>query len=730
MKLDREFLEWLIFGGEGGRRYTQSSPVLPDVWTEYGTDPGRRHQLLLTPHRDASAGTVARVLRRRLGLAGPGGPEDPEELGHFLVYTPTSVAVRVSLRELIRDVLPMTSWWEERFFGEGDERHDVLHEDELLSAFESLEEDLTRSRRRSEPTPATGRGSDPRKAEEDGGTGKVARRPPLSVDVVWMSWIVGWLAWAEQADPGCRPPEAVPPRDPGELREWLDGWRSREDEAKRGPTPEDLIHALGALFGLDESAEALRLPDPPREEDSRIWQINRNREAYLAVRDSRLAIKADAAWSLFDVSCRKLAWAVIDSGIDARHPAFRELDRDGKPYQDPFPGGKNRTRVEATFDFTRTRLLLNPALLARLEEPITKKEEASDFTELPAKLEKALEGLETDDSHRESLRGQLADLRAMLARNDAAWHGDGPSPLRVQLEDLKKRLQRGARVDWGLLEPFLEVPHDDDGYWAPASDHGTHVAGILGADWRDEHDPKAVVLQGICPDIRLYDLRVLPTGRPGPEDELNVIAALQFVRHLNSASTDIVIHGANLSLSIPHAVASFACGCTPVCEECERVVAGGVVVVAAAGNNGWQRYSTSKGLLDGYHTISITDPGNTEAVITVGATHRNKPHTYGVSYFSSRGPTGDGRIKPDLVAPGEKISAPVPGGFEGEKDGTSMAAPHVSGAAAILMARHRELIGQAGRVKKILCDTATDLGRERYFQGHGMLDVLRAVQSV
>jgi subtilisin family serine protease len=63
-------------------------------------------------------------------------------------------------------------------------------------------------------------------------------------------------------------------------------------------------------------------------------------------------------------------------------------------------------------------------------------------------------------------------------------------------------------------------------------------------------------------------------------------------------------------------------------------------------------------------------------------------------------------------------------------DGTSMAAPHVSGAAAMLMARHRELTGQAGRVKKILCDTATDLGRERYFQGHGMLDVLRALQSV
>ena len=51
------------------------------------------------------------------------------------------------------------------------------------------------------------------------------------------------------------------------------------------------------------------------------------------------------------------------------------------------------------------------------------------------------------------------------------------------------------------------------------------------------------------------------------------------------------------------------------------------------------------------------DPGNADSVITVGATHRYMPHTYGVSYFSSKGPTGDGRIKPDLVAPGERITS-------------------------------------------------------------------------
>lgn len=745
MKLPRTALEWLIFGDTGERRYTQDSPVLPDVWIGYGLDPGKPQQLLISPHRDARPGAVAVVLRERLGL----GREGARELGHGVAYTQSSVAARLTLGELVRAVLPMTEWWgrllrERKGAGRGAEAS-APEEGEATPAAEDmaawlreaiaagkLGERLAEGVAKVEEGEDLGRGrqlfplheADESEGEDAEESPPEAEPTAVPVDVVWMARIIGWLAWAAG-----RPDAEEPPASAEDFAEW-------RQESEEAPGPDDLVAALLDLLRGDRKDLPLEqaLPPPLADPAARVWLINRNRSAHLAIRDSRLAIKADAAWRLFDISCEGLAWAVIDSGIDATHPAFRKIDpatvepgKPGQPYKDalePKPGrGRNHTRIARTFDFSRVRLLLNPAVVGALWSA------PSNGGALPEAADDAIRGLVGPEDlwpssgerarQLELLRQHVSDLRDLVS-------GEGALAERLgdQLDDLQKRLLAGRDVDWALLEPFLEV-HPAQ-YWTPASDHGTHVAGILAGDWAEYGER----YQGMCPDLVLYDLRVLPTGRPGPEDEFNVIAALQFLRHLNRQKDHFVIHGANLSLSIPHEVANFACGRTPVCEEAARLVASGVVVVAAAGNNGYLRYQTAQGEREGYHTISITDPGNAEEVVTVGATHRNRPHTYGVSYFSSRGPTGDGRLKPDLVAPGEKISAPVLGGETREKDGTSMAAPHVSGAAAILLARHRELIGQPGRIKQLLCSSATDLGREHYFQGHGMLDVLRALQAV
>ena len=74
--------------------------------------------------------------------------------------------------------------------------------------------------------------------------------------------------------------------------------------------------------------------------------------------------------------------------------------------------------------------------------------------------------------------------------------------------------------------------------------------------------------KGVCATIRLYDFRVLDPAGHG--DEFTIVCALQAIRHLNEQAGKLVIAGVNLILSVPHDVATFSCGWTPICIECER----------------------------------------------------------------------------------------------------------------------------------------------------------------
>ena len=303
-----------------------------------------------------------------------------------------------------------------------------------------------------------------------------------------------------------------------------------------------------------------------------------------------------------------------------------------------------------------------------------------------------------------------------------------------------------------------------DGY-----DHGTHVAGIIAGEFtasaglspipavtrfRDERGKitresvPISQISGIAPRCKLLSLKVLDDNGDGSAS--NIIAALQEIQRLNDYGKYLIVHGVNLSVGYDFEPEWFACGQSPLCVEVDRLVRSGVVVVVAAGNSGYGFTDTAlTGSRAAGLALSINDPGNAALGITVGATHRDKPHTYGVSYFSSKGPTGDGRLKPDLVAPGEKVIScgarksvqaadvgavpATPGGPEFayvEKSGTSMAAPHVSGAIAAFLSIRNEFISKPEVVKEIFMSTATDLKRERYFQGSGLVDLMRAIQSV
>jgi len=711
MQIKREWLEELIFGTEASRRFTQDSPVLPDVWIAYGTalaageDPAL--DLLLTPHQDYTAGQLFCALQQRLerlrpAREGVGPPSAPPGAA----YHQSAVVVRLRFEELLLAALPLTGWWQKyicrylgRFAG-------AVSPD---AGWERMAGDISRALRERAPTAAP-------------------------ADLVWLTLLVGSILGAREAagDPELTGADAAAV------------WKRIVND------PDALVRRFrDAVMAPMEDDAACDHPDAP----ACLFMVSHNRGARPTLTFSVQAVKGDAARRVFDAHCSSLAWAIIDSGVDATHPAFRQRDpATSKPCPEAFrhDGRRwvNQTRVVATFDFTRIRQLLaatpQPAAeeVRRIDESIAEHQARAD--ELRRQAADADAGRQADLEHQiQLLQGQMDTLRKERERWNAIARDDSASA-----KALREALSEGRMVDWDKIRPLIEVSHEGGGdaqagpngpYRPPRHEHGTHVAGILAADWRvddwgeSEESYTAETLAGVCPDIRLYDFRVFDDQGNG--DEFSVMAALQFLRYLNEHRDLLMIHGANLSLAIRHDVANFACGRTPVCDEAERVVNSGVVVVAAAGNYGYNRFATltdvgAPSTYEGYSNISITDPGNAEAVLTVGSTHRIEPHTYGVSYFSSRGPTGDGRFKPDLVAPGEKIKAPIPGVRVGVKDGTSMAAPHVSGAAALIMARHREFIGRPGRVKQILCGTATDLGRDRYFQGAGMLDILRALQSV
>lgn len=294
-------------------------------------------------------------------------------------------------------------------------------------------------------------------------------------------------------------------------------------------------------------------------------------------------------------------------------------------------------------------------------------------------------------------------------------------------------------ADWEAFEAAARegaVDPKGERFSAAANDHGTHVAGVLagstfrreqvGDHWQGElRGDEPDELRGICPTLRLIDVQVF--DRDGRSREFEVVVGLAFIAWLNRQPNNR-IDGVNISLSIPFAIDNFACGGTPVCLACDKLVADGIVVVASAGNSGFDDNRGTTSLGSGFQMISISDPGNADDVITVGATHRTDPHRFGPISRSARGPTADGRNKPDLLAPGDRVWGPLPNFGWGQKSGTSQAAPHVSGVAAMLLARYPELRGRPRRVKQIVCETATDLRRLVHFQGHGLVDALRALQ--
>jgi subtilisin family serine protease len=687
-RLDEATLRRFVFQTFGRARRTQDSPVMPDVWLRYiraaekvanarrGDRIDDTIDLLLTPWSGVRPGEIAKRLRENLSAASKTGEKarakgaDKRFNAARIALSDSRVVACVDFETLVRDVVPLTGWWQRLFRKK--ERTETFDE-----VFKRIEESV----------------------EKD-------KRPPGSdIELFRYAALVGFIACLMNAGSPSEIKQLAklahrlgPPTDDAAIEHEEYQYNLTKEEAA---LLLDIYRRAGRIMRPDKDVVTGDLKG--------IFLISLNRRAAQTLFESRATVKADAAHRVFDLNTTGIVFAVIDGGIDARHPAFlKRSDEKVKKLLDDGQEPSNdvcleSSRVIETYDFTILR-----DIVAHAENP-------------------------------QQVEGPNSERIKRLLRN---------TEHREAFRHLAIRNKNARDLDWEIIRPLIRVRHDklpdenkDEGksrskerakdkeYRAPGTDHGTHVAGILAADLPNDRD-SGRELRGMCPQLSLYDLRVFDADGRG--DEFGIVCAIEFVGWLNRDRANPVVHGVNLSLALAHDVDSFACGQTPICEACNHLVGAGTVVVAAAGNTGFEggAGAEKQSLGTGYRAISITDPGNADYVITVGSTHRRDPHLFGVSYFSARGPTGDGRRKPDILAPGEKITSTICDGGSQRMDGTSMAAPHVAGAAALLMARYPELIGQPLRIKEILMRTATDLNRESSFQGAGLVDVLRALQSV
>ncbi len=470
-----------------------------------------------------------------------------------------------------------------------------------------------------------------------------------------------------------------------------------------------------------------------RRDEAVVYRIWEDSDINVTLTKSLTTVKADAAQRSFHALGEGIVWAVLDSGLDGDHVHFAA-----------------KQTLHGRIDTLGVRV------------PV----EHRDYTPDGAAQEKAR-------------RAPGGAPPAVPGRPGA------PSAL-------VDRLGHGSHVA-GIIA----------GYWTSATDAGEPVVGTEVRDETSDGSPdkdiKTVTtrealtsISGVAPMCKVVSLKVIADVTRTDEFKQTqgqgkvswVLRAIDDIQRWNQNGKRILVHGVNMSLGYDFDPRWFACGQSPICAEVNRLVRAGVSVVVSAGNSGYTSYISGSGKeLNSYNAQSITDPGNADLAITVGSTHRDMPHTYGVSYFSSRGPTGDGRRKPDLLAPGERIRScaagreqdrygvlaraqpPAPAASTEttspgmtahavesatsvatspavdrapengkvlycEQTGTSMAAPHVSGAVAAFLSVRTEFIGQPERVKTLFLANAIDLGREPAFQGNGLLDLMKVLQAV
>ncbi len=246
-----------------------------------------------------------------------------------------------------------------------------------------------------------------------------------------------------------------------------------------------------------------------------------------------------------------------------------------------------------------------------------------------------------------------------------------------------------ATNDPKVIKEASFVDFDNDGVndTSPMDQHGhgTHVAGIAAGNG---------LLKGVAPQARLMNARVL-----------DAFGGAQFSWIMNGVNW-AVTNGADV---ISMSLGGFPGSLEPLLDDAVNAAwENGVMVVIAAGNSG---------PIEG----TVSSPGLASRAITVGASDLYDA----VTSFSSRGPSPNGIVDPDIVAPGDGILSTVLFGQYMVASGTSMATPAVAGGLALLL--QAKPTTPIDFIRASILATAKDLGMDSFSQGAGILDLKAAL---
>lgn len=335
---------------------------------------------------------------------------------------------------------------------------------------------------------------------------------------------------------------------------------------------------------------------------------------------------------------------------------------------------------------------------------------------------KALDGLAVIASQKE-IQSLEDSYDLSTYRNKMVHASLNESVPRIGGEKLYELGLNGSGVDISILDTGVDYTHEsfgscstqefqdgncrvEGGYDIYAGDsdpmdeegHGTHVAST--AAGMDEK------YRGVAYGADIWAYRVL--GPDGGGTYADIIEGIEkSLDPNNDGDTSDHVDIASLSLG------GSGSSDSPVAEAVDNAVEQGMVVVVSAGNSG------------GYGTIGT--PGNARKALSVGASNRNDD----IASFSSRGPTywQNGSVsgtKPDLLAPGTGITAAKLNGGYLSLSGTSMAAPHVAGAAALIL---EEKDYNTSQLRSVLKTTSNDINEDVFTQGAGRLNLTSAYNS-